>query len=426
MHVVRVHRNKVALILLLTMLLVTTMLQSIQLLLQNQVMNVRIAIKRMSDDALRENEILKQRGELHKQSIESSNKDVTDGEIFSPRKTNSLAKNKVEFSESFDSTSTGYTLLILTFGGMELTISLDALNNNNGVIYWHEPMKIWERIHERWSGSDLKIYKTDPLRNFKYSNPNSIVYNSTAEFYNELFSCRFSLKIEPFISEAAKICPDLLVQSGAISKLLGCFQQKAQYTCAVSKATATEMNKMCSMKKHNVIVKESEESLHSLQILHQNLKDNIRRSLKVLHLVRDPRGVLFDFSHHGRVPTNVFRTDFREQVEFVCNRLITDFTFGEKKLRFTNEYALYRYEDVEINFEKIFRNVLKIKTSQSEYSREKRINYTKLNANWWRKNIPMQFSASVENICWESITSLHYAFVGLQEERMRGSAPLID
>ncbi|XP_057295588.1 uncharacterized protein LOC130624038 [Hydractinia symbiolongicarpus] len=426
MHIVRVHRKKVALTLLLTMLVVTAMFQSIQMSLQKRVTNVRIAIKGMSDDTLRENEILKQRSELHKQSVEVRNEDVTDREFTSRQKTNSFTKNQIEFNQSVDSTTTRYKLLILTFGGMELTMSLDAINNNNDVIYWHEPMKIWARIHERWSGSDIKIYEIDPLRNSKYSDRNDNVYNSTAEFYNELFSCQFSSKIEPFIFKAAKICPDLLMLSGAIRKLLRCSQRQAQYTCAVFNITATKINEMCSMKKHNVIVKESEESLHSLQILYQNLKDNIRRSLKVLHLVRDPRAVLFDFSHHGRVPTNVFRTDFREQVEFVCNRLISDLEFCEKELRFTNEYALYRYEDFEMNFQKIIRNVLKIKTSSYENSRETRRNYTKLNANGWRKDIPMQFSASVENICWESITTLHYAFVGLQEEHMRGSAPLID
>ena len=297
---------------------------------------------------------------------------------------------------------------------MELTISLDAINDINDLIYWHEPMKIWERIDKKWRDNDLKVYHMDPLDSFEYhaDNDSSEKYVSTSQFYEELLLCKFSTKYETFIHNAVQICPEYLMMSQVISDLMKCYIEDQIVVCSDTRNIVERLNELCWRRNFNVIIKENEEYVHSLKSIHYGLSEHLKRSLNVLHLVRNQRAVLYDFAKHGRISTNAFRDDFQIQVQYVCRRLYEDITFGKKTPSKLKSYKLYLYEDVAKNFKtKLLRDVLNMESYFDSHKNSRRlvdIDKLVLDINWWKVEIPQEFSKRIENICWKCMSDLGY------------------
>jgi len=311
----------------------------------------------------------------------------------------------VSSADLLKGTGTNKRVFILTFGGNELSHVLDDLNRRDDVIYWHEPMKILERIAEKWRGNDLVVHEDDPFKTFQLQNSDN-TYQSSLEFFNELFSCEFSLKIVGFLKTAVKRCPHYLSESSFLRELLECNQTKYTWTCRdVTNSVVTKINKICRDRKFNVVVKDNDERLVAMEHLHKQIEG----SFNILHLVRDPRSVIYEFSLQGRVERNPNYQEVWDKVSYACNCLVNNLKYGKQLV---NSYNLYRYEDFQSHVE--FSKMLGLKSHKPKTTLTKTLKH-----GWWRAEINPDFSSTVENICYAAVDELGYVFL---DQEVRGNA----
>ena len=288
-------------------------------------------------------------------------------------------------------------ILVLTFGSA-VELPPQAINQNNDVIYWHEPMKMWERIDSRWRGNDLTIFDGDLIQTtISHNNIKNNTYKNATQFYNEIMSCNFTHNIVYFLSEVVRTCPHFLKESETVSKILKC---NDTFCNQPNQKTVALLNKLCKEKRYNVIVRESEERTISLEKIFSELSRPITQSLKILHLVRDPRSVFLEMTNSGRIPKNAFMEDIWKKGGFMCDKLYENILFA-KNIR--EKYYLFRYEDFMGN-EDMIKNLFNYDLKNRDGSQ------TKLTP-WWRLEINKALSSQAENICWKSFDELGYEFL---------------
>lgn len=405
MYVIRTHREKITVTAVLTLLFTIVMFRWFSVRVREKLAENNKAILQLEEMRIK-----------LKQNILHIDKSETKSREYDPKSAENNPNSRgIDLKKkSFDNikltdalhvteTMNNMKVVILTFGSREFSSSLDVLNENKNIVYWHEPMKIWERVDRNWRGDDIHVFEGDPLEKFNLPTlDKQYTYDSARMFYNELLSCKFSLKIIGFLKRALKVCPDYLKLTKFLGQLLNC--DRKNRCNEPSKATVASINQLCKQRKYNVFVRESEERTLPLGFFYNNLTKAITSSLKVLHLVRDPRAVFLEFANQGRLPKNAFMQDLWTKGSFTCQKLVQNLKTGKLKIR-TSSYFLFRYEDF-MDDADITKKIFKLALNNSNNGQPMIARQS-----WWRAEISATFSSAAENICWVPIVELGYNYL---------------
>ena len=309
-----------------------------------------------------------------------------------------ILKSKANFLQR----GTKLKLIIMTSGGKQFkNFITDEFKKNSDVIFWSQPMKMVERMNDKWHGNDLVQFDQDPFKTL-LGNENHDGFDNSLEFFQEIMSCKFTLKMTNFVKRFLKRCPDMLNENTFLQKALKCSSKNSTWEC--SKATDTlhkRMNSVCRERNFNVVVYANEERMAAIKHLVERLRDGFN----VLHLVQDPRATVYEFSMQGRIERNPFFTEVQEKIGFVCEHLVENARYG-MKMR-SDKYTLFRYEDFKTRND--LRRLLNITAKAGEVEQ--------LDHAGWRAEMNQEFSSTVEDICFPAMEELGYRYLNGEEIR---------
>ena len=332
-----------------------------------------------------------------------------------------ISKSKASFLKK-KKKSGRLKMILLTSGGNQYKDFItDELGKQSDIVFWSHPMHMIERMNSNWQGNDLVQFKGDPFKVLLGDtwNHNDTTNNETfvktesffkdsIEFYQEIMSCKFTLKITNFMKRFLKRCPDMLGENSFLRDALNCTSKNSKWKC--SKATDTlhqHMNKVCQERNRNVVVYASDERMAAIKHLAEKLDRNAG-GFNILHLVGDPRATIYEFSMQGRIERNPVFDVVHDKISFVCKHLLENVRYGMQSRH--GKYTLYRYEDFTTRND--LRRLLDIPANTDgkiEHLEHRR----------WRVNINLDFSSTVDNICFVVMEELGYRY--LYGEEIRGT-----
>ncbi|CAL4137239.1 unnamed protein product, partial [Meganyctiphanes norvegica] len=168
--------------------------------------------------------------------------------------------------------------------------------------------------------------------------------------------------------------------------------------------------------------------------------------LRVIHLVRDPRGTL-----HSRSKLSWCKSDACSYPETVCKDLLTDLSLSTQvKEKFPDRYLLVRYEDVGVEPELMAREIFKflgltyhksvksfihdhtsLNTTNKKSKRRKKVGaYTtyrdsKATTFAWRKALNFTTVTDIQNSCTEPLRLLGLRNFKTEEQYNDKSLPVL-
>ena len=329
-----------------------------------------------------------------------------------------ISKSKASFLKK--SGGNRLQLMLLTSGGNQFKdFMTDELGKKSNVVFWSHPMQMVERMNENWQGNDLVQFKGDPFKPLlgDIKNHNGFIINGTVdtesffndsiEFFQEIMSCKFTLKMTNFVKQLLKRCPDMLGENEFLRTTLNCSSKNSKWECKKTTDTLHErMNNLCQVRNRNVVVYVSDERTAAIRHLAERLD-----GFNVLHLVGDPRDTLYDFSMQGRIERNPFFDVVHDKIAFVCKHLLENVRYGIRSRH--DKYALFRYED--FNTLNDIRRLLDIPVDTT--GKIENLEHTQ-----WRVNINQDFSSTVDNICFAAMDELGYRYLYGKEIRGDGES----
>jgi len=284
-------------------------------------------------------------------------------------------------------------------------------------------LELWKHINLGYYVTDFLFIKNDILEKFQYRQiAYQDYYTTTAEFLTEIYECSFSRKIENFIYNVIKYYPIGLKESKAISEILKCgYLDKNVYSCQDTSNIMEKLNQLCVDKNKNVIATVNELNIPKFDYLFKNVSVNVQNQLNILHLRSDPRGFIYDLSRYGIIPTNAFQTSFIDKTLHICDVLSGNRKFF-KTLK-SEKYKLQRIEKL-----KTISDLLELLSIKKRFNSHIEVSnpkdpITRFN---WKKAIPVDFSASVENYCWKTFTDMNYTMVAYDKDELLSNKVLID
>lgn len=200
------------------------------------------------------------------------------------------------------------------------TFTGDILNEHPDVFYLYEPLR------KLWKGNTLE--------------------DLTRQMLPKFLLCRFSeLPLEWFVDAIAENT-GIMFNSRALINLLGCARTKTvgeqRKVCAVNELTVSAIENEC--RKRMVAVKMIRPALKSVA----SLRQDGRLSLKIVHLVRDPRGLLASVQKLPKSHPNYISGEKLPVVaKRVCSEMRENLASAERLSE--KDYLLLRYEDVATN-----------------------------------------------------------------------------
>ena len=358
---------------------------------------------------------------------------------------NAILRRKLEMFQrltkfmELDSTASKYgskirqNILIISDFASGSSYLGEILNQNPQVFYLYEPLKSLEYYRENRPESVYDEMVTHLLNGIFHCNFMELTY------YTNFLSFQYSSLRHRLASRALSsppLCPDNInIPHYSIRK------------CAPLRPQATSA--FCRLHKHTVVKTIRVNSIHKLSYLVDSIRP-VDYSLKVVHLVRDPRAVLntkvLDSSNENWTVKSV-----REHAQSLCRDMLRNVKYAVSAPSWLQgRYTLLRYEDLATNPHQIAEQLYKFigvniapevrlwidRTLQKGFASPsvnsiyREFSYSMQNlpdsVQKWRKQMPYSIVRLVETECYEVMNLLGYKIVEDEDELRTVSFPLTD
>lgn len=310
----------------------------------------------------------------------------------------------------------------------------EILNQHPQVFYLYEPLKSLEYYRGNRPESVYDTMVTHLLNGIFHCNFMELVY------YTEFLSFQYSSLRHRLASRALSsppLCPENLNNPHYSIRM--CTPLRPQAASAI-----------CRLHKHTVVKTIRINSIHKLSYL-MDSEGPLDYSLKVVHLVRDPRAVLnsrvIDTSHENWTIKSV-----REHAQTMCRDMLRNIKYAVSAPSWLQgRYTLLRYEDLATNPHQIAEQLYKFVgvniASQVRLwidrslrdgfaspslldSIYRQFSYSAQNltnsVHKWRAQMPYSIVRLIETECYEVMNLLGYKIVEDEDELRTVSFPLTD
>ena len=310
----------------------------------------------------------------------------------------------------------------------------EILNQNPQVFYLYEPLKSLEYYRENRPESVYDAMVTHLLNGAFHCNFMELSY------YTNFLSFQYSSLRDRLASRALSsppLCPENInTPHYSIRK------------CAPLRPQATSA--LCRLHKHTVVKTIRVSSIHKLSYLMDSIRP-VDYSLKIVHLVRDPRAVL-----NTRVLDNLHENwtvkSVREHAKSFCRDMLRNIKYAVSAPSWLQgRYTLLRYEDLATNPHQIAEQLYKFvgvsiapqvrlwidRTLREGFmshslvdSIYRQVSYSTQNltdsVQRWRSQMPYSIVRLIETECYEVMNLLGYKIVEDEDELRTLSFPLTD
>ena len=306
-----------------------------------------------------------------------------------------------------------HSVLIVTSGRSGSSFLGEIFNNHPDVMYYFEP--ILSKIVAEENIPQSSNRKTE----YEQGKKQSI---NASEYIHDLFTCDASDTVTHILNHpnnmGRRMMSKFMMKKDLCANRYECGKRPFHHI------NITKLNRLCSEGYSHVVIKELQGRFHTG--LKEIIVDRNYKNMKIIQLVRDPRGMLQSMAKVGWILDTQNLVDW-DRVESVCNKILGDFNYGNG----LKEHIVIRYEDVcenfipeiqrllqfvGLSFTKSYRDYLRsLKQNKGGDKIDKPYNLNKNmkgTSDRWRKNISPSFTAGVEKVCGELMDRFGYVKVG--------------
>ena len=301
------------------------------------------------------------------------------------------------------------------------------------------------------------FYLYEPLKSLEYyreNRPESVYDTMVTHLLNGIFHCNF-VELSYFTDFLSFQYSSLRhrLASRALSSPPLCPQNYNNPHYSIRMCTPLRPQSgsaLCRLHKHTVVKTIRVNSIHKLSYL-MDREGPLDYSLKVVHLVRDPRGVL-----NTRVVHNSYENwtvkSVRDHAQTLCRDMLRNIKYAVSAPSWLQgRYTLLRYEDLAMNPHQIAEQLYKFvgvniapqvrlwidRTLREGFvfpshldSTYRQLSYSAQNltdsVQKWRAQIPYSIVRLIETECYEVMNLLGYKIVEDEDELRTVSFPLTD
>ncbi|XP_068682983.1 carbohydrate sulfotransferase 6-like [Montipora capricornis] len=310
----------------------------------------------------------------------------------------------------------------------------EILNQHPQIFYLYEPLKSLQYYRENRPESVYDTMVTHLLNGIFHCNFMDLVY------YTEFLSYQYSSLRHRLGSRALSsppLCPEN--HNNPHYSIRMCAPLRPQGISAI-----------CRLHKHTVVKTIRINSIHKLSYL-MDTEAPMDYSLKVVHLVRDPRAVLNSLVMDNSGQNWTIKS-VREHAQTMCRDMLRNVKYAVSAPSWLHgRYTLLRYEDLAMNPHQIAEQLYRFvgvglapqvrswidRTLREGFSANslldsvyRQFSYSAQNltesVQKWRSQIPYSVARLIEMECYEVMNLLGYKFVEDEDELRTVSFPLTD
>ena len=258
-------------------------------------------------------------------------------------------------------------------------------------------------------------------------------FNKHPLYVNTLTSSPFRLKSEALSS---KLCDP---------------RANANKMHLCQRINATRLGRLCSSRTHTIV--------KTIRMAHWEnldfLTDSPHTSLKVIHLVRDPRGIIASrvswlLARVSREQNSTSRNNSAIRMAIakyiriisisLCQQMAKDINDWTKRAKFSRSYAMVRYEDVSRQPLTVYKEIsefadvaqsqavigwLKKNTKHSDFNYYSTTRNSSAAPHMWRRRLTMSLVNEIQNNCAQVMDILGYKLVHSKKELRDTNVPLV-
>ncbi len=266
---------------------------------------------------------------------------------------------------------------------------------------------------------------------------------------DNIFKCEFSkhpLFVNTLTSSAFRLKSEVLTSGGLCDPRVNAYKM---HLC--KRINATILTKLCSSRPHTVIKTIRMAQWKNLDFL----TDSLHTSFKVIHLVRDPRGIITsrvswllqrvqrnENSTSGKyIAVHSAITKYVQIMSAIlCKQMANDINDWTKRAKIGRPYAMVRYEDVSRQPLTVYKEISEfVGVAQSESvigwlennTKSSDLDYYSTTRNssavphMWRRSLTMRLVNVIQNSCAQVMSILGYKMVYSERELRDMRVPLV-
>lgn len=313
------------------------------------------------------------------------------------------------------------SVLIVTSGRSGSSFLGEIFNNHPDVMYYYEPIISMNNAEKYPPRQSYSVTGTDPDNQQRILSPFDLLHS--------MFSCNVSeATVDRVLNHPRNVGRRLMSKFMSRKELCdgvqqdnNCWRTSRHHTFKIN---ARNLNKLCRREYSHVAIKELHGRLPTglKGLLHTHNNHTSATGLKIIQLVRDPRGV---FQSMGKVGWVLDKDKFVDwdKIEAMCDKVMADYNYGNE---YKQHFMAVRYEDLCENFISTVKRLLdfvglSLTKSYGEYlqkvvenegdNRKKPFNLDKnmkRTFQRWRTDISPTFANGIEKVCGGLMNRMGY------------------